>query len=75
MTCARWTSADTRRSEVRLEETLSLKPPDAIHLATAMQHGVEEFQTYDKKLLNLSITLPFAIAEPWTATPRLPGVG
>jgi predicted nucleic acid-binding protein len=30
-----------------------LKPPDAVHLATAIVAEVVEFQTFDRKLLNL----------------------
>ena len=37
-----------------------LKPPDAIHLATALVHGASELHTYDRKLLNLSGKIPQA---------------
>jgi len=51
-----------------------LTPMDAIHLATAQQWEVDEFQTYDGDLLKLPPRFSFAIREPWTPTPRLPGM-
>lgn len=32
----------------------NVKPKDSIHVATAIQHKLEELQTFDKKLLGLS---------------------
>ena len=44
----------------------SLKPLDAIHLATAQQMQVAEFHTTDDRLKNWS-DLGFAVHDPWTA--------
>jgi predicted nucleic acid-binding protein len=49
----------------------SLKPADAVHLATARRMNVDEFHTYDDKLLKYSAQCGFPIAEPSTDTPRL----
>jgi predicted nucleic acid-binding protein len=52
----------------------SLKPADAIHLATADQLGVAEFHTYDEKLAKFSILTEtkFPIIPPISTTPHLP---
>ncbi len=44
-----------------------LKAADAIHLATAQQMGVEEFHTYDRRLLKWNGTAGLPIVEPHTA--------
>lgn len=49
----------------------SLKPADAIHLATAQQMAVAEFHTYDGDLLKWSGTAGFPIVEPHTPQGQL----
>lgn len=51
-------------------QSLSLRPPDAIHLASAQWLGVEEIQTYDDKLYRYSTLIGCTIREPYT--PQLP---
>lgn len=55
---------------------LSLKPLDAVHLATAQwlsSAGVEvdEFHTYDRRLMRYSNSVGFRICEPYTPQPNL----
>jgi predicted nucleic acid-binding protein len=61
--------------EVKFDSEKRLKPPDAIHLATATRMNAEEFHTFDSDLLKLAVPLPFKIVEPWTPTLRIPGMG
>ncbi len=49
----------------------SLKPADAIHLATAQQIGVSEFHTYDGGLQAWDGRLGFPVREPQTAQGQL----
>ncbi len=54
----------------------SLKPLDAVHLATAQWLSsvgliVEEFHTYDRKLLRYSPIVEFPIVEPRIENPRM----
>lgn len=54
----------------------SLKPPDAIHLATAqwlssIGLAVEEFHTYDQRLFRYASFVGFDIREPHTRQPRM----
>lgn len=51
----------------------SLKPADAVHLATAIHLDVGEMHTYDEKLQRWSSEAGFPIVEPVIRTPRLPG--
>ncbi len=51
----------------------SVKPLDAIHLATAQRMVVAEFHTYDQRLLRFaaSVNLDFPVLEPFARHPRL----
>jgi predicted nucleic acid-binding protein len=46
---------------------LSLKPGDAIHLASARSLGVTEFHTYSKDLVKFSTVTGYPIMEPYGA--------
>lgn len=61
------------RQIIRLAMTRgwSLKPIDAIHLATAKCSQCEEFHTYDAPLLKYSNDVGFPIVEPHTQQPKL----
>ena len=48
-----------------VERGWSLRPYDAIHLATAQRLEVTEFHTYDDKLLRFTGDLGFPIMEPY----------
>ncbi len=54
----------------------SLKPPDAIHLATAQWLSsvgltVDEFHTYDNSLVKYGPIVEFSIMEPYAPQPRM----
>lgn len=49
-----------------------MKPPDAIHLATAKRMHVYEFHTYDDKVLKHSHIHGFPIVAPYDPKPMLP---
>ena len=54
----------------------SLKPLDAIHLATAkwlcdVEYAIKEFHTYDGKLSRWSSIMGFDILEPYASQPKL----
>jgi len=61
------------RSIIRLgiERGWSLKPLDAIHIATAKRSQIIEFHTYDKRLLKYSNDVGFPIVEPHIIQPRM----
>ena len=52
------------------ETARSLKPLDAIHLATAQQMRVDDFHTTDDRLKNWN-DLGFPVQDPWTPRPKL----
>ena len=54
----------------------SLKPYDAVHMATAQWLStvgikVDEFHTYDKSLVKYGSIVGFKITEPYTPQPRM----
>lgn len=65
---------DDARSLIRLaiSKGWSLKPFDALHLATARRMEVSEFYTYEKRLPKFAAEVGFEIREPFTRRPRLP---
>jgi predicted nucleic acid-binding protein len=63
-----------RKIRQAVEKGWSLKPMDAIHLATAARIGVTEFHTYDDRLLKYKGQMGFLIREPASLNPRLPGM-
>lgn len=54
-----------------MEAGQSLKPADAIHLATAQRMGVVEFHTYDERLRGKAFLVKFPLMEPRTSQARL----
>jgi predicted nucleic acid-binding protein len=54
-----------------LTQGWSLKPPDAIHLASAQWLGVEELHTYDDKLPRYGTMIGCKICEPYTTQLRI----
>jgi len=64
---------DDARGLIRLAASRgwSLKPIDAIHLATARRMEATEFYGYDGKLAKFTDDVGFKICEPYTTRPRL----
>lgn len=57
-------------------ESRKLKPMDAIHLATALQVGARELNTYDRDLLKWDpYVMELDIRHPVPASPQLPTTG
>lgn len=52
----------------------TLKPADAIHLASATYAGVSEYFTYDNRLTKFSAMTGLDIKEPYVSQFRLPGI-
>lgn len=50
-----------------------LRASDAIHLATALTMGVDDFHTYDQRLSRHAAGVPFPVREPFTPQGQLPG--
>jgi predicted nucleic acid-binding protein len=50
----------------------SLKPPDAIHFATARLLRVSEFLTYEDRLYKYEPLVGFPVREPYVTQPMLP---
>ncbi len=70
--------AQTARTLMRhaITHGWSLKPYDAVHLATAewlstVGITVDEFHTYDKELVKYGSIVGFRITEPYTPQPRM----
>jgi predicted nucleic acid-binding protein len=69
---------DLRRQAIPQQWTL--RPADAIHLATAywLKHQarrpVDEVHTYDQKLFKFATLINIPILEPYTPQPPLPGI-
>ena len=56
-----------------LQKGWHLRPNDAIHLATAIRIGVDEFHTYDGKFDKLESQCGFRVRNPRSS--RLPLIG
>jgi len=67
--------ASEARALVRyaVEQGWSLKPPDAIHIATATQMQARELFTYDTALPKYATRARLSILEPYNPQEQLPG--
>lgn len=54
-----------------LSKGLSLKPADALHLASAKWVGATKFHTYDRKLHSYQFLTEFIICEPHSDSPQM----
>ena len=63
-----------RLMRAAIEKGWSLKPADALHLATAHQLKVKEFHTYDERLKKFAELTDnqFTIVAPISSKPHLP---
>jgi len=66
--------AEDARGLIRLALTKewSLRPADAVHLATAMRYRAGSFHTYDNKLPRYSGEIGITIEEPIAPAPMMP---
>ncbi len=64
---------DDARSLIRMAvaKGWSLKPMDAIHLATARRMEAEDFYTYDERLFKFDSEVGLKVCPPYTSRPRL----
>lgn len=53
-----------RAQNMQTSGLVSLKPPDAVHLASALRAGVDQLNTFDHKILALNGTIPGRDSKP-----------
>jgi predicted nucleic acid-binding protein len=63
--------AAQRLTRSGVPQGLSLKPMDAVHLATARRMEVDAFHTYDGPLKKWAAQVGYPIGEPNPTSPRL----
>lgn len=59
------------RQSVAIKDLPNIKAADAIHIASALDIGADNFFTYDEKLLRHEKTFGIAIHKPFVEQPRL----